>query len=113
MKLLPEHLLKVIMFGGAMVVTVIAKGEDLAPMALNSLPAPPPNLVSAQVENLHGQVIGRVAKVATDQSGKPAAISVTTPSGTIVMAAGAASYDEGHNLVYTDQPVQGLANAFH
>lgn len=95
----------------AMLLAPLARAEELAPMALNSLPAAPKSIVSAQVENLHGQVIGRVAQVATDQSGKPAAISVTTPSGIIVVAAGAASYDAGRNLVFTDQPAQGLAAA--
>ena len=109
----PMNLIKVIATGAVIAVPAITRAENLAPMALNSLPAPPRNIMSAQVENLHGQTIGRVAKVATDQSGKLAAISVITPAGTIVVAAGAASYDEGRNLVYTDQPAQGLANAAH
>ena len=104
-------LIKAVVIGAAVLAPVIASAQDLAPMALNSLPAPPPGITTAQVENLHGQVIGRVASVAADQSGKPAAISVITPQGTTVVAAQAASYDESRNLVVTDLPVPQVASA--
>lgn len=104
-------LLKAVMIGAAIFAPVIASAEDLAPMALNSLPAPPSKITTAQVENLHGQVIGKVAKIVTDPSGKPAAISVTSPEGIEVVAAAAASYDESRNLVFADLPVPQLANA--
>jgi len=95
----------------AILAPIMANAEDLAPMALNSLPAPPPKITSAPVENLHGQVIGRVEKVVTDPSGKPVSVSVITPEGTKVIGAAAASYDEARNLVFTDQQVQQLANS--
>jgi len=104
-------LIKAVMIGAAVLAPVIASAEDLAPMALNSLPAPPPKITTAQVENLHGQVIGRVEKIVTDPSGKPAAISITSSEGTKVVAASAASYDEVRNLVFTDLPTPQLANA--
>jgi hypothetical protein len=104
-------LMKAIAVGAALLAPVIVGAENLAPMALNSLPAPPAKIASAQVQNLHGQVIGRVEKVATDQTGKPSAISVMTPEGITVVAAQAASYDEARNLVFTDQPMPQLANA--
>lgn len=91
----------------------IASAEDLAPVALNSLPASPRNIASAKVENLHGQVIGHVVQVATDQSGKPAAISVAASDGIKVVAAQAASYDEGRNTVFTDLPMPQVASAAH
>ena len=106
-------LMKAMAIGAAIMVPVLAGAENLAPMALNSLPAPPAKIASAQVQNLHGQVIGRVGKVATDQTGKPSAISVMTPEGIKVVAAQAASYDETRNLVFTDQPAPQLANAAH
>jgi hypothetical protein len=107
----PMDLIKAIVIGAAVLAPVTASAQDLAPMALNSLPAPPPKITTAQVENLHGQVIGRVEKIVTDPSGKPAAIAVVSSEGTRVVAAGAASYDEARNLVITDLPAPQLANA--
>ncbi len=106
-------LLKATLIAAAILVPVFASAQDLAPMSLSSLPAMPAKISTATVENLHGQVIGHVASVAADQNGKPAAISVTTPEGTKVVAAQAASYDEGRNLVVTDLPVSQVASAAH
>jgi hypothetical protein len=106
-------ILKATVIGAAILVPVFASAQDFAPMSLSSLPAPPAKIASATVENLHGQVIGRVASVASDQSGKPAAISVTTPEGTKVVAAQAASYDESRNLVVADLPAPQVASAAH
>ena len=104
-------LIKAVVIGAAVLAPVIASAQDLAPMALNSLPAPPPGITTAQVENLHGQVIGKVEKIVMDPSGKLAAIAVTSSEGTKVVAAAAASYDESRNLVFTDLPTPQLANA--
>ncbi|HUO01315.1 MAG TPA: hypothetical protein VMU31_00945 [Rhizomicrobium sp.] len=103
--------LKATLIGAAILVPVFASAQDLAPMSMSSLPAPPAKIASATVENLHGQVIGHVQKVATDPSGKPAAISVLTPQGTTVVAAQAASYDESRNLVFADLPAPQIASA--
>ncbi|HXR94490.1 MAG TPA: hypothetical protein VN718_01345 [Rhizomicrobium sp.] len=107
------ELLKVTMAGAALAAAVIAGAEDLAPMSLSSLPAPPPRITTAMVENLQGQVIGHVQNVATDPSGKPAAISVATSQGTTVVAAQAASYDESRNLVVADLAMPQVASAAH
>ena len=104
-------LLKATLVGGAILIPVITSAEDLAPMSLSSLPSPPANITTASVENLHSQVIGKVVAVATDPSGKPAAISVATPQGTTVVAAQAASYDESRNLVVADLPAPQVASA--
>ena len=106
-------LLKASLISAALLTPVIAGAEDLAPMSLSSLPAPPPGLTTATVENLHAQVIGKVAAVATDPSGKPAAISIATSQGTTVVAAQAASYDESRNLVVADLPAPQMASAAH
>lgn len=103
--------LKATLIGAAILVPVFASAQDLAPMSLSSLPTAPAKISTATVENLHGQVIGRVAGVAADQNGKPAAISVTTPEGTKVVAAQAASYDESRNLVVADLPAPQVASA--
>ena len=105
--------LKITMAGAALFATVIAGAEDLAPMSLSSLPAPPPKITTATVENLQGQVIGHVQRVATDPSGKPAAIAVATSQGTTVVAAQAASYDESRNLVVADLAAPQVASAAH
>jgi hypothetical protein len=101
--------LKATLIAAAILVPVFASAQDLAPMSLSSLSATPAKITTAMVENLHGQVIGRVASVAADQSGKPSAISVITPQGTTVVAAQAASYDESRNLVVTDLPAPQVA----
>jgi hypothetical protein len=106
-------LLKATVIGAAILVPVIASAQDLAPMSMSSLSAPPSQINSATVENLHGQVIGHVQTVVTDPSGKPAAISVLTPQGTTVVAAQAASYDESRNMVFADLPTPQLASAAH
>ena len=103
--------LKATLVGAAILIPVLVGAEDLAPMSLSSLPSPPTNIGNAMVENLHSQVIGKVVAVATDPSGKPAAISVTTPQGTTVIAAQAASYDESRNLVVADLPAPQIASA--
>jgi hypothetical protein len=103
--------LKATLIAAAILVPVFASAQDLASMSLSSLPAAPAKISTATVENLHGQVIGRVASVAADQSGKPAAISVITAQGTTVVAAQAASYDESRNLVVTDLPAPQVASA--
>jgi hypothetical protein len=103
--------LKATLIFAAILVPVFASAQDLAPMSLSSLPATPAKITTATVENLHGQVIGRVASVAADQNGKPAAISVATPEGTKMVAAQAASYDESRNLVVTDLPAPQVASA--
>lgn len=109
------HSLKAILAGAAMLAPGLASAQsiDLAPMSLSSLPAPPPKLATATVENLHGQLIGHVQQVATDPRGKPAAISVLTSQGTTVVAAQAASYDEGRNLVVANLPAPEMASAAH
>lgn len=107
------NLLKALLAGAAILTPVTAGAQDLAPMSMSSLPAPPARIASATVENLHGQVIGHVRTVASDPTGKPAALSVMTPQGTIVVAAQAASYDESRNLVFTDLPAPQVASAAH
>jgi hypothetical protein len=106
-------MLKATIIGAAFLAPVIASAQDLAPMSMNSLPAAPANITSAKVDNLHGQTIGRVSAIITDQSGHPAAVSVITSEGTTVIAANAASYDEGRNTIYTDLPSPQLASTAH
>lgn len=84
----------------------LACAEDaLAPVALNSL-SEPPALSSKPVLDQHGNVVGQVAQVATDQDGKPSALSIRAAKdgSTVVVSAAAVSYD-GHTLVASsDQP---------
>jgi hypothetical protein len=77
----------------------------LAPVALNSL-SEPPKLGSAPVLDQQGHVVGQVERLATDQDGKPSALSIRAAKdgSTVVVSAAAVSYD-GHMLVTSsDQP---------
>jgi len=88
------------------IVPGLACAEDaLAPVALNSL-SEPPALSSKPVLDQQGNVVGQVAQLATDQDGKPSALSIRAAKdgSTVVVSAAAVSYD-GHTLVTSsDQP---------
>jgi hypothetical protein len=90
---------------GLFVLSAIANAEELAPVALNSLPAAPANIASLQVMDQKGQVIGRALRIQSDQDGRPAALAFRAGNGsTVVIAAAATSYD-GHALITSnDQP---------
>lgn len=79
-----------------------AFAEDFAPVALNSLTATPLGIISAPVMNQTGKVIGQVKGVATDQDGRPSAISYVVGSNLVVIAAPAVSYDAQKNIVVAD-----------
>ena len=82
-----------------------ARAEDMAPVALNSLPAPPANIAALQVMDQKGQVIGQAEQVQTDQDGHPAALSFRANNGsTVVIGAAAASYDGKSLITSNDQP---------
>ncbi len=82
-----------------------ASAEDLAPVALNSLSAPPANIASLQVMDQKGQVIGQAERIQTDQDGRPAALSFRANNGTtVVIGAAATSYDGKSLVTSNDQP---------
>ena len=93
------------LFCGLFLIPAVANAENLAPVALNSLSAPPANIASLRVMDQNGQVIGQALRVQADQDGRPAALSFRANNGsTVVIAAAATSYD-GHVLVTSnDQP---------
>jgi len=78
-----------------------AFSEDFAPVALNSL-STAPKIVAAPVMDQNGTVIGKVRAVATDQDGRPSAISYVAGNRLMVVAAPAVSYDAQKNLVVAD-----------
>jgi hypothetical protein len=86
--------------------------EELAPIALNSLPAPPRGIQAAQVFNQSGQMIGGVERVAVDASGKPSALSIRPRGGkdVVVISAAAASYDAPRNIIVAALPDDRLAS---
>jgi hypothetical protein len=91
--------------GFFIVVPALALAEEMAPVALNSL-SEPPKFGSAPVLDQQGHVVGQAAQVATDQDGKPSALSIRAAKdgSTVVVSAAAVSYD-GHTLVTSsDQP---------
>ncbi len=79
-----------------------ALAEDFAPVALNSLSAVPAKIAAAPVLDRNGTVLGKVRTVATDQDGKPSALSYVQNSRLAVIAAQAVSYDARKNLVIAD-----------
>jgi hypothetical protein len=79
-----------------------AVAEDFAPVALNSFTAAPAKIVTAPVRDLNGNVIGKVRGVATDQDGRPSAISYLNGQQLLVIAAPAVSYDAQKNIVVAD-----------
>jgi hypothetical protein len=84
--------------------------EDIAPMALNSVGAVPPKIQGAPLEDAHGAVVGRVAKVETDVEGKPLRADVTLNGGRMVFLDTASlSYDEPANILVTALDQQQLA----
>jgi hypothetical protein len=93
-------MLKLIVFGTALLAPGLAGAQDIAPIALNSLSATPEGIESARVLDERGNYIGDVRQVTTDQDGKPSAISIMSKSGRLtVVSASAASYDEPRNIV--------------
>lgn len=100
-----------VLFAAALIAPILLGAEDIAPMALNSLSAPPRQIAAAQVMDQRGQVIGAVAGVAVDASGKPSAISIRPANGkgVTVVSAAAASYDGTRNIVVTATPENRIA----
>jgi len=92
--------------GFLVIIPGLACAEDaLAPVALNSL-SEPPKLSSKPIMDQQGNVLGQVEQLATDQDGKPSALSIRAAKdgSTVVVSAAAVSYD-GHTLVTSsDQP---------
>ena len=92
------------------ILPIAAFGEDMAPMALNSIGMVPPKIQGAPVEDSHGAVVGRVAKIETDVQGKPLRADVTLNGGPMVFLDTASlSYDENANILVTALDQQQLA----
>jgi len=87
-----------------------AAAEDLAPVALNSLTAAPAKITAAPVLDQNGTVIGKVKAVATDQDGKPSAMSYVAGKNLMVIAAPAVSYDAQRNIVVADTAKAALGD---
>ena len=87
-----------------------ASAENIAPMALNSLGMVPAKIQGAPVEDEHGAVVGRVAKIEADRTGRPLRADVTLNGGRMVFLETATlSYDENVNILVTALNEQQLA----
>ncbi|HEY2010459.1 MAG TPA: hypothetical protein VGH23_15825 [Rhizomicrobium sp.] len=97
--------IRAILFCGLFMIPAVASAEDLAPVALNSLSVAPANVVGLPVLDQKGETIGKALRMVSDQDGHPAALAFRANNGTtVVISAGATSYD-GHALVTSnDQP---------
>ena len=87
-------------------VSSLVRAEELAPVALNSLSAPPSNIAAMSVLDQDGQVIGQALRIQTDQDGRPSALAfrAARDGRTVVVAAAAASYDGRQLVTGNDQP---------
>jgi hypothetical protein len=99
---------------GLLAIPAMARAEELAPVALNSLSAPPSNIASLQVMDQKGEVIGQALRIQPDQDGHPAALAFRANNGsTVVISAAATSYD-GHALVTdSNQPQIAALSSLH
>lgn len=96
---------KSVLFGAFLVAPALAQAEDMAPAALNSFSSVPATLTSAQIVDQSGHVLGQVERVATDQDGKPSAVSLRASSGKLaVVPASEVSYDGRVLITSSDQP---------
>ncbi|HEY4075831.1 MAG TPA: hypothetical protein VGM26_02765 [Rhizomicrobium sp.] len=87
-----------------MIIPTLAYAEDLAPVALNSLSAPPANIATIKVFDQHGRLLGQAEKIQTDQSGKPLALSFRATNGSTINLSAAAVGFDGKVMVAEDQP---------
>ena len=95
------------------VVPALARGETMAPVALNSLSSAPSEAASAKVMDQHGNVLGQAQRIQTDQDGKPSALAFRAGNGnTVVISAAAVSFDGSVLVADNDQPqVAALTDA--
>ena len=105
---------RALMFCGLLSIPAMARAEELAPVALNSLSSPPSNIASLQVMDQKGEVIGQALRIQADQDGHPAALAFRANNGsTVVISAAATSYD-GHAFVTSnDQPQIAALSSVH
>jgi hypothetical protein len=90
---------------GFIILPAMASAEELAPVALNSLSAPPPNIAALPVMDQKGEVIGQALRIQSDQDGRPAALSFRAGNGeTVVIGAAATGYDGKSLITSNDQP---------
>ena len=86
--------------------------QTIAPMALNGIGLVPPKIVGAPVEDIHGAVVGRIARIETDVEGKPLHADVTLNGGQMVVLDPATlGYDQTANILVTGQDLSKPAPA--
>ena len=84
--------------------------QNIAPMALNSIGSVPTKIQGAPVEDIHGGLVGHVAKIETDVEGKPLRADVTLNGGRMVfLDTTSLSYDENTNVLVSALDQQQLA----
>jgi hypothetical protein len=84
-------------------IALVSAGPALAPMALNSLSDPPPQIATARVVDATGTVVGSVQKVDI-AGGKPSDVQIALLGSEQVVAldAGKVSYDLSNNVLVAD-----------
>ncbi len=83
-----------------LIAPLAAAGENLAPMALNSLSRVPAKIIAAKVMDPEGKPIGSVLRIETDPRGKPLKVEIRLTDGRILMVdASALGYDDSANIL--------------
>lgn len=96
---------KLAVFAALLIAPGLVRAEDMAPAALNSFSSVPAAVASAQIVDQNGHILGKVERVATDQDGKPTAVSLRANSGRLVVVpASEVSYDGRILITSSDQP---------
>ena len=105
--------LKISLVGGVLLLPFPTGAWEFAPMALNSFSTAPKDIRFAKVFDQGGHLWGAVRGIATDEVGRPAAISVMPVDGQplFVIAAAAVSYDEPRNIVIAEDGAKRIAEA--
>lgn len=91
--------------------TATGSAQDIAPIALNSLPNPPDKIATAQVVDDKGTTVGAVQKVEMDQGGKPLRVEIALlgANRVVVLPSSRLSYDQPNNVVTADMDKTQLA----
>jgi hypothetical protein len=99
---------------GFLVLPAAAGGDEIAPVALNSLSSPPSNVASLKVMDQNGDIIGQALRIQTDKKGHPKALTFRAIDGSTVVISAAATGFDGHTLVASnDQPQIAALSSVH
>jgi len=99
------------LLAGAALLLLTLPADKFAPATLNSFATAPKNIRFAQVFNQDGHYWGTVEGIASNEAGRPAAISVMPIDGQPlrVIAAASVRYDKRRNIVIAEDGEKKIA----